>query len=240
MKTILVAGALANRPLNGGGAWVRLSWLLGLKKLGFQVYFIERIAPESCVDRTGAKTSFQDCVNRRYFAEVVARFELDGAAALICGDGAEVHGASLSDLSAVCQSAAALLNISGHLTVKPLMDALRRKVFIDIDPGFTQFWHAAGNPGARLDGHTDFFTIGENIGHADCPIPTCGIHWRPVRQPVVLEDWPIHRHPQVGTRTPRPSPRSPIGEAPSVQSRSPAARSGSRSMSSASSSVCPR
>ena len=53
MKIIIVAGALANKPHNGGEAWVRLSWLLGLKKLGFQVYFIEQIAPECCHDAAG-------------------------------------------------------------------------------------------------------------------------------------------------------------------------------------------
>ena len=70
------------------------------------------------------------------------------------------------------------------------MDAFQRKVYIDIDPGFTQFWHAEGNAGTRLAGHTDYFTIGENIGRPECPIPTGGIHWRLVRQPVVLEHWP--------------------------------------------------
>jgi hypothetical protein len=33
--------------------------------------------------------------------------------------------------------------------------------------------------------------VGENIGADDCEIPTNGIAWRPVRQPVVLEDWPV-------------------------------------------------
>jgi len=40
-----------------------------------------------------------------------------------------------------------------------------------------------------------FFTIGENIGKSDCPIPTGGIPWQPTRQPVVLDDWPIVRSP---------------------------------------------
>ena len=35
-----------------------------------------------------------------------------------------------------------------------------------------------------------YFTIGANIGKADCPIPTCGLEWKPVRPPVVLREWP--------------------------------------------------
>ena len=191
MKTIVVAGALANKPYNGGEAWVRLSWLLGLKKLGFDVWFIEQIAPRNCVDAAGAAVAFGDCVNRGYFQEVVAQFGLADCAALICGDGEQVHGEAFADLLVVCESAAALVNISGHLALQPLMDAFRTKVYIDIDPGFTQFWYAEGNRGARLAGHTDYFTIGENIGRPECPIPTGGIPWRPIRQPVVLDDWPV-------------------------------------------------
>jgi hypothetical protein len=193
MKTIVVAGALANRPYNAGGAWVRLSWLLGLKKLGFGVYFIEQIDPRSCIDASGARTTFQECVNREFFRQVVSQFRLENCAALIYGNGEEVHGATLGHVTNVCRSAAALINISGHLAIPSLLQAFRRRVYIDIDPGFTQFWHAEGNLGARLAGHTDFFTIGENIGRPYCSIPTGGIHWRTVRQPVVLEDWPVCR-----------------------------------------------
>jgi hypothetical protein len=193
MKTIVVAGALANKPYNGGEAWVRLSWLLGFKKLGFQVYFIEQIAGENCLDAAGATAGFEECVNRRYFEQVVAGFGLTDSAALIYGQGQEVCGASFRHLTAVCRSATALINISGHLALKPLFSAVARRVYIDIDPGFTQFWHAQGNLGARLDGHTDFFTIGVNIGDRECSIPAGGIPWRHVWQPVVLELWPVHR-----------------------------------------------
>ena len=34
MSVVIVAGALANKPRNGGGAWERFSWATGLKRLG--------------------------------------------------------------------------------------------------------------------------------------------------------------------------------------------------------------
>jgi hypothetical protein len=71
------------------------------------------------------------------------------------------------------------------------MGRLRRKVYVDLDPGYTQFWHADGNGGSRLEGHDFYFTVGENIGTPACSIPTGGVRWRPVRQPVVLEEWPV-------------------------------------------------
>jgi hypothetical protein len=69
-----------------------------------------------------------------------------------------------------------------------VLGPVRRKAYVDIDPGFTQFWHESGD--LRVGSHDFYFTIGHNIGRPDCPIPTGGIPWRPVVQPVVLEHWP--------------------------------------------------
>lgn len=191
MKTIFVSGALANKHLNGGEAWVRLNWVLGLKRLGFHVCFVEQIGRESCIDLTGAVTPFEKSVNLAYFKKVTEQFGLSSSAALIYENGAQVHGLSLGQLLELADSADLLLNISGHLTYEPLLGRLRRKAYIDVDPGFTQFWHAAGNPGSHLAGHDFYFTIGENIGTTQCSIPIGNILWRPVRQPVVLELWPF-------------------------------------------------
>jgi hypothetical protein len=43
---------------------------------------------------------------------------------------------------------------------------------------------------AYLDAHTHFFTYGENLGTPDCPVPVCGIPWRPTRPPIDLGYWP--------------------------------------------------
>ncbi len=191
MTIILVGGALANKPLNGGEAWVRLNWVLGLRKLGFQVYFVEQIERETCVDAAGVVTAFEDCLNLAYFKQVLDQFDLGGSAALLYANGEQGYGLSRAELLDVAKDAALLVNITGHLTWEPLLRRLRRKAYIDLDPGFTQFWHASGNGGLRLDGHDFYFSVGENIGTPGCPIPTHGIRWRPIRQPVVLEHWPV-------------------------------------------------
>ena len=43
MATVLVGGAVANKLHNGGEAWVRLSWIRGLQRLGLDVWFVEQI-----------------------------------------------------------------------------------------------------------------------------------------------------------------------------------------------------
>lgn len=188
---VVVSGALANKPFNGGEAWVRLSWLRGLERTGCLVYFLEQISPETCVDAEGMPAPFDESVNLAYFRKVIAEFGLEGRAALVCTDESSSVGARLADLDHLVHSADLLVNISGHLRIPRLFQRMRRKVYIDIDPGFTQYWHDAGVSGANLIGHDLYYTIGENIGSPDCPIPTTGIEWRPIRQPVVLEDWAV-------------------------------------------------
>lgn len=176
--TIIVGGALANKAGHGGEAWVRLNWVLGFQALGFRVLFLEQLA--------GAP----DSAAVAYFRGVTERFGLADSAALIGADGATLCGMSAERISEFAAEADALINISGHLTYAPVFERARRRVYVDIDPGFTQFWHAAGNEGARLRGHDFFFTIGENIGMPDCPIPTGGIEWRKIRPPIALDRWP--------------------------------------------------
>ena len=186
---VIVAGALANKPFNGGEAWVRLSWALGLRRLGFRVYFVEQIARETCVDADGAVAAFEQSVNLAYFREVTGRFGLGDVSALVYAGGEACAGMGWGELLEVAGAAELLVNISGHLALEPVLRRVRRMAYVDIDPGFTQFWHVAGD--LRLAEHDFYFTIGENVGRPDCAIPAGGVRWRPTRQPVVLGDWPV-------------------------------------------------
>lgn len=188
MTTVVVAGALANKPGNGGEAWVRLSWVLGLRRLGFDVCFVEQLSADACVDVNGATVPVKSSHNLTFFGDVLDRFGLADNASLIYDDGAEVFGMVEEELLAKAESAVALFNISGHLTYEPLMRRFTRKIYVDLDPGFTQFWHAAGTPLA-LENHDEHLTVGGNVGTDACPIPTCGIRWRHVRPPVLLDEW---------------------------------------------------
>ena len=128
------------------------------------------------------------------FKQVTEQFGLAGlagSAALIYENGEQIHGLPYAELLDIAEAADLLVNITGHLTLEPLMSRLRRKAYLDLDPGFTQFWHASKNAGPRLGGYDLYFTVNENIGTRFCPIPTGGIRWRPTRQPVVLDHWPV-------------------------------------------------
>jgi len=192
-RIAFVAGALANKPHNGGEAWVRLSWIRGLQRLGWQVVFVEQITSACCTDARGGTAPWEQSENRRFFDRVVADFGLSDSAVVIVDGGRVIHGMSRDELLDRAASARLLLNVSGHLDWDPLFSRLRNRIYLDIDPGFTQFWQAQGTGGSRLEGHDEFFTVGLNVGTADCCIPSCGIRWRHVLPPVVLDDWPVSR-----------------------------------------------
>jgi hypothetical protein len=191
MTTILVSGPIANKPYNGGNAWAHLSYVLGFLKLGFDVYFVEKIHPSACIHEDGSPAPIEASVNRRYFRRTLEEFGLVDRMALISPDLRTVEGVAFHDLLDIAESAALLVNISGHLDVEALTKRVRCKAFIDLDPGFTQFWHANSNNGFAIGGHDYYFTVGENIGAPDCPIPSNEIRWRRMRQPVVLDEWPV-------------------------------------------------
>jgi hypothetical protein len=67
-----------------------------------------------------------------------------------------------------------------------------KKIFLDTDPMFTQIALVSGSPEVveRIRAHDFHFTFAENIGAADCRVPSCGLNWVPTRQPIVLEWWP--------------------------------------------------
>jgi hypothetical protein len=92
----------------------------------------------------------------------------------------------------------------------------RRRIFIDTDPGFTQFGMAPDVRASRgfaspVDFH-EHHSYGTRIGRPDCPIPTHGIEWKPARPPVVLDLLPVRFTPEAPcfTTVMAWSPRKPI------------------------------
>lgn len=173
---VVVAGAVASKAHNGGEAWVRMSWLQAVRSLGRDVWLFEQID-----DPTDDQ--------RLWFGDVARWFGVEHRAVLADGSGRGVVAPAGVDPIEVASEAEVLLNISGHLHGPSLFERFRNRVLVDIDPGYTQMWHAQGLTGAMVDGHDSFATIGENIGDPECTIPTNGLPWIPTRQPTSTDAW---------------------------------------------------
>lgn len=189
MASAIVSGAIANKPFSGGEAWVRLSWILGLRRLGFDVYFVEQLAADAAVDEGGERVPFSESANLAYFERVVGEFGLGGRAGLLNGDRAGA-GLGPDELAEVAKKADVLLNISGHLTAEGILKGPTTRVYVDLDPVFTQAWHDDESIAFQLRGHDHYVTVGLNVGGPGWPLPAGGIEWIGTLPPVVLSEWP--------------------------------------------------
>ena len=188
-RTVIVAAALAQKAGFGGHTWVILQYLLGLRRLGWDVLFLDRIDAGQCTDSSGRPCSVHDSVQAAYLARVMDGFGFGESYALIDGSASTI-GMPTEAVAERVEAAELLLDVMGFLRGVDIAEAARFRVFLDIDPGFPQMWQALGLADV-LSGYDAHATIGERIGEPDCPIPTCGIGWIPSRQPIALEEWPV-------------------------------------------------
>jgi hypothetical protein len=186
----IVSGALANKPGNGGEAWVRLSWALGLRRLGVEVTFVEEIHPSTCADHSGRRCPFEDSINLAFFRDVTSSFGLARDACLIESESGSTSGLSYEDAVARANEADMLINLSGHLRQPQLLDAPSVRVYVDLDPGFTQFWAARGVGDLGLERHELHLTVANRVGVQGSLVPAAGYEWLPLLPPILLYEWP--------------------------------------------------
>jgi hypothetical protein len=188
---IAVMGYLVRGPF-GGMAWHHLQYVSGLARLGHEVLFVEDSEDyESCYDpRRGCWTSDPQFGLR--FAG--AAFEAIGELRWAYHDAhtGTWHGPAGEEAAASCAGADVVLNVSGVNPVRPWWAEVPVRVFIDTDPAFVQIRHLQ-EPAARelASAHTAWFSFAESIGSAGCTVPDDGFPWRPTRQPVVADLWPV-------------------------------------------------
>ena len=185
----IFTGYLARYPL-GGHLLSQYHFLAGLVKLGYDVVFLEHHGwPNACYDpRTNTMTD-----NPAYgLGQVLPFFKRIGLHRWCYVDAAEKwRGLQRDEVRTLCRDAAFVMCSSSTTWVEELRECPTR-IFVDIDPGFTQF-KMSPTPSASCPGYAsphdfDFhFTFGERIGQRDCPIPTHGLRWRPCRQPLALD-----------------------------------------------------
>ena len=209
-ETIVIAGSLAQKPRQAGHTWQFLQYLLGFKRLGWDVLFIDRLEPEMCLDGSGRPCPFEMSVNLQYFLEVMNSFGLKDSFSLIYNRGERFIGLSRQQVLNQCRNSAFLLNVMGFLEDEEILGQVPRRVFLDTDPGLGQMWQALGLADI-FRGHDDYVTIAENIGQADCTIPTCGLNWIKWRQPIVLDQWSLQNGSGYGCFTSIGSWRGPYG-----------------------------
>ena len=189
---ILVLGYIVRRPL-GGGTWPTLQYALGLKRLGHDVSFLEDSEDyASCYDPSRHVTDENPKFGLRYAEKVFNRVGLGDAWAYHDAHRNRWHGPLTPNIARVCHGADLLINVSGINPIRPWLENVPTRIYIDTDPAFEQVRQLTDRfRQERAAQHNVFFTLGENIPAGAAKVPDDGIDWRATRQPVVLEQWPV-------------------------------------------------
>lgn len=185
---IIVTGLIGQYPL-GGVAWDYLHYLLGLTQLGHDVYYIENTGMWPFDPVAGGLTEdSQFTVN--YLAGLMRRFGFADRWAYCFPWRDQWFGLAERERDRVIGSADLLLNVSGSLERPETYRRVKRMVYIDTDPLFTQVKLAQGQAyfRAQVDAHDRHFSFGERLSPV---VPVTGHRWRPTRQPIVLAEWPV-------------------------------------------------
>lgn len=182
---IVVAGSTARAPGQGGWAWALLQYVLGFRQLGHRVFWIDPVE-RSTPGLHGVPLARSH--NAAWFRTLVSQFGLDDCSTLLLERDIDTIGRARASAIQAARECDLLLNVSGVLKDDEILGAAARRVYLDLDPGFTQLWQAVEGVDMRLDAHTEFVTIGMTLSQSG--LPALDRRWIGTRQPVVLDHWP--------------------------------------------------
>ncbi|HEV8607578.1 MAG TPA: hypothetical protein VGQ99_19740 [Tepidisphaeraceae bacterium] len=188
---IIVSGIAFWYPL-GGVFWQFLHYLLGLRQLGHDAYYVEDSARDVYDPSTNDFTPNPDA----NISAVAPMLEKYGFKDKWCfrshtSNQQRCYGLSESELNELYHDADAFLNVTGAQEICDEHLRIPRRIYIETDPVASQIKVAQGDETTinHLAAHDCHFTYGENIGRSDCLLPTARFNWFPTRQPIILDSW---------------------------------------------------
>ena len=190
-KKIAVLGFMANCPI-AGVIWQHVHYIVGLQRLGHEVYYIEDTSriPYDPVQQTPT----EDYSYATYIlGKLAAEFGFEGRWAFSPRylSPRETAGLSRAFLNDLYRDADALLNLCGSHELNDDLLRSERIIYVESDPAVEQIKVDQGHAATRkfLARHCARFTFGENVGRPEFPVPLHGLEWLPTRQPVVTDFW---------------------------------------------------
>ena len=191
-------GFMGSMPI-AGVIWQHVHYVVGLQRLGHDVYYIEDSArlpynPETfevnnefdyaakVLDRLAGEFGFK---NRWAFC---ARYLKNNPTA----------GLPLKKIRQLYRDADAILNICGTQEFNDDLLKSDRIIYVESDPGVEQIKIDQGVKSTidYLSRHHALFTFGENVGTKKFPVPRHGFKWHATRQPIVTHLWKTNRVPK--------------------------------------------
>jgi len=190
-------GFMGSMPI-AGVIWQCIHYIVGLQRLGHDVYFIEDSARLPYNPET-----FEVTEEFGYASNILARMAKDfgfenkwGYCARYLPEN-PTAGLPLKKIQQLYRDADAILNVCGTQEFNDDLLASERILYIESDPGVEQIKIDKRERSTidYLRRHHALFTFGENVGTKDFPVPTHGFKWLPTRQPIVTDLWKTNRSP---------------------------------------------
>jgi hypothetical protein len=185
-KMIVVLGIMGSVPV-AGVAWQTLHYLIGLRRLGYDAYYVEAtgIWPYNAVA--------DDCTFPvHYIRDLMDRFGFEGKWAYCAAhsDG-RCYGLSAAQVKALYARADAIINLSGGTVLSDDHRVCQRLIYLETDPVVQQIRVARGEQPTVdfLAAHSIHFSFGQNLGQPDCGVPVRRFSYHVTRQPIVLDLW---------------------------------------------------
>ncbi|HYC21076.1 MAG TPA: hypothetical protein VEI94_00155 [Candidatus Bathyarchaeia archaeon] len=198
-RTILVLGLMGRYPM-AGVAWQALQYLLGLARLGYEVYYAEDSGAPPYNPELLTVTD-DAAYNVEFLRKAMDRIGLGDRWIYWDERTDRYHGLGREALEDLYRRAGSIWNICGATRVGERQRQGAKLVYVETDPVVDELRLANGDPGARevFDAHDFLFTYGENLGTPFCPVPLSGYTLHPTRPPVLLDLWESPPHPAAGS-----------------------------------------
>jgi ATP-binding cassette subfamily B protein/subfamily B ATP-binding cassette protein MsbA len=187
---IVVLGMMSRWPV-GGVAWVTIQYMEGLRRLGYDVYYVEA---HGCAQTKLMVNENDDGVAlaAAYIERILRRFGFERRWAYH-----DIHaedrcfGMSLGSLKELYRNAGLIINL--HAGTYPLAEhsATGRLLYLETDPVAVQVGLYNGDKGTEdfLQAHCAYYTWGLNYGNADCRLPVFAQFPYKTTGPVVVTDF---------------------------------------------------
>ncbi len=174
-------------PLGGNLSWA-LQYLVGFKALGHDVYMVEKSAyPNSCYDPVAQVLSDDCSYGVKVVSELLARYGLEDKWCYVDASN-HYYGLSKTRLNNVFKTADLYIDSGAHGSWEEEAAFAQSTVYLDVDPAYTQIrLDYASNQDIHSSKHDHYYTNGMNVGKDGNIIPTVGIDWGYIFNPVSIQ-----------------------------------------------------
>ncbi|MCC6767163.1 MAG: hypothetical protein IT293_21125 [Deltaproteobacteria bacterium] len=186
---VVVLGIAGQYPL-AGVAWQAIHYLVGLRALGCDVYYVEDSGAPPYDPGSGGLGVAADA-NVAYLADVMRRFDFADRWAYWDGLADRWHGRDHAAVCALYRSADAIFNLCGATELRDEHRQGAKICYVETDPMYEQMRVANGEEDSMrfLASHDVLFTYGELLGTPSCRVPAERFTWIATRPPVVPALW---------------------------------------------------